>query len=338
MVELERLWENAKVKLKDIEWHKRNWERTKKFFQLFYYKIDKERVPREAGALAYATILGFIPFITFLVMISPDLPFLDVKGQLAEFLGKNFIPGSAEAVMDVVNEMISRRMGPGVVAFVILFISSFLLFDNIRRTFDSILLSRRVSQKGIGMMIVQAIGTIFFGIILMVLLFSISSMPLISHLFKLKIFMLLSYFLPIILQFLLLFFLYLFMPSIKVKKSSLLIGAFCSTVLWVILKGVFDYYIYNMTSYQKVYGVFSALPIFLLWIYINWIIVLGGVVLVSVIDKDVRNEMQNSAPLQRVKLTMELYGDDKLMKQVEEFLDKNKIKDLVESIDEESEL
>ncbi|HQB98714.1 MAG TPA: YhjD/YihY/BrkB family envelope integrity protein, partial [Candidatus Cloacimonadota bacterium] len=102
------------------------------FLRLLISRIDKERIPREAGSLAYVTILGFIPFITFIVMIVPDLPFLKLKDRIADVVAKNFIPGSAEAVMDMINEMITRRMGLNIMVFAILLVSSYLLFNNIR--------------------------------------------------------------------------------------------------------------------------------------------------------------------------------------------------------------
>jgi YihY family inner membrane protein len=103
------------------------------------YADHKKKVPREAGSLAYVTILGFIPFITFIVMLAPDLPFLNLKDKIADIVAKNFIPGSAEAVMDMINEMIARRMGLNIMVFGILLVSSYLLFNNIRSTFDRIL-------------------------------------------------------------------------------------------------------------------------------------------------------------------------------------------------------
>lgn len=53
-------------------------------------------------------------------------------------------------------------------------------------------------------------------------------------------------------------------------------------------QNLFDIYIYNLTSIQAVYGVMSALPIFLMWVYFNWVIIMGGIVLVSVLDKKAR--------------------------------------------------
>ncbi|HPI25268.1 MAG TPA: hypothetical protein PLO57_02295, partial [Candidatus Cloacimonadota bacterium] len=49
---------------------KKLWHQISHFLGIMYQRIVKEKVPREAGSLAYTTILGFIPFITFIVMLA----------------------------------------------------------------------------------------------------------------------------------------------------------------------------------------------------------------------------------------------------------------------------
>jgi len=117
--------------------------------------------------------------------------------------------------------------------------------------------------------------------------------------------------------------------------KSLLLGAFWTTVIWMIVKSGFDYYIYNLTSFQAVYGVVAALPIFLFWIYVNWIIILGGIVMVSVIDKGVRSQVIQKSPQKVVRISLEMYSDDKLNQRLESYINKKDIKELVEQFDED---
>ncbi len=306
-----------------------------KFFKLWFGRILSERVPREAGSLAYVTILGFIPFITFIIMLAPDLPFLNLKEKIGDVVAQNFIPGSAEAVMEMINEMIARRMGLNIMVFGILLISSYLLFENIRSTFDRILSTHAPERTDIMGQFVKFFGTLVFGLVIIVLLFSSSSLPIISRLLKLKVFFWLNYVIPFLLQFFALYFLYMLMPSIKVKRTSLFKGAFWTTLIWVLVKSGFDSYIYNLTSFQAVYGVIAAMPIFLFWIYVNWIIILSGIVLVGVIDKGVREEVIHKTPQKVVRITMEMYSNGKLNSRLENFINKKDIKDLVEQFDEE---
>lgn len=306
------------------------------FMKLWIGRVISERVPRSSGSLAYVTILGFIPFITFIVMLAPDLPFLNLKDKIAAVVAENFIPGSADAVMGMINEMIARRMGLNIMVFIILLISSYVLFENIRGTFDRLLSTQVIERKDLLSQFVKFFGTIVFGFLILVLLFSSSSLPIISRLLKLRIFTWLMYIVPFILQFLAIFFLYMLMPSIKIRRKSLIKGAFWTTVIWVLVKSGFDFYIYNLTSFQAVYGVIAALPIFLFWIYVNWIIILSGIVLISVIDKGVMEELIQKQPQKIVRITLEMYTDDKLNQRLENYINKKDIKDFVDQFDEDN--
>ena len=50
-----------------------------------------------------------------------------------------------------------------------------------------------------------------------------------------------------------------------------------SSVVFELLKNLFGFVMSNFTSYQIIYGAFAAVPIFLLWIFLSWNIVLIGV-------------------------------------------------------------
>jgi membrane protein len=308
----------------------------REFTRLFYHRATTERVMKESASLTYITLLGFVPFVTFLVLIAPDLPFLNLGDKFKDIVAKNFIPGSANAIMNFVDEMIARRrVGFNIFNFIVLLVSSYSLFKVIRDTFDRILSMELSLKQDAITQIVKFLGTVVFGLVIMVVLFSSSSVPLISHLLKVPMLRWLLVVIPFVLQFLGLMFLYMLLPSVRIKRSSLFRGAFWTTVIWTVAKTLFDYYIYNLTSVQAVYGVMAALPIFLMWIYVNWAIILGGIVLVSVIDNPQGLEGMRKAPTQVVRVTLEMFTNAKLNKQLEGIVTKKELKKLIDSIDEE---
>jgi len=69
---------------------------------------------------------------------------------------------------------------------------------------------------------------------------------------------------------------YILIPNTRVKFKSALFGAFITTVLWKISGTVFATFIVDSTNYTAIYSGFAILIIFMLWIYINWLIVLSG--------------------------------------------------------------
>jgi membrane protein len=66
-------------------------------------------------------------------------------------------------------------------------------------------------------------------------------------------------------------------PNRSVPLKSAFIAGLFSAVVFELLKNLFGFVMANFTSYEIVYGAFAAVPIFLLWIYLSWNIVLLGV-------------------------------------------------------------
>ncbi|PIS01181.1 MAG: YihY/virulence factor BrkB family protein [Chlamydiae bacterium CG10_big_fil_rev_8_21_14_0_10_35_9] len=71
-------------------------------------------------------------------------------------------------------------------------------------------------------------------------------------------------------------FIYIFMPNTKVKFLSALVGALIAgTVYQVVQWGYFKFQI-SASKYGAIYGSFAAIPLFLVWLQLSWIIVLAG--------------------------------------------------------------
>ncbi len=315
---------------------KRLWVDINEFSKIYYRRFTAEKVLKESGSLTYITILGFVPFVTFLVLIAPDLPFLNLSSKFQTIVAKNFIPGSADAIMSFVDEMIARRkIGFNIFNFVIMIVSSYSLFKVIRDTFDRILSMQLSTKNDLITQVVKFLGTIVFGLFIMVIMFSSSSLPLVSSILKIPLLRWLLLIVPFVMQFLGLLFMYMLLPSVRIKRSSLFRGAFWTTVVWVSAKALFDVYIYNLTSVQAIYGVMAALPIFLMWVYLNWAIILGGIVLVSVLENPDRDNTLHREPQRAVRITLEMFSNQKLNERLQAFVDKKELIKMIEDIQEE---
>jgi membrane protein len=81
---------------------------------------------------------------------------------------------------------------------------------------------------------------------------------------------------PSLITFLLLSFLYYFVPYVKVSiKYALITGLITSMAYQLIQYGFFSLQI-SVSSYSSIYGTFSAFPLFLAWIHLSWVIFLIG--------------------------------------------------------------
>ena len=85
------------------------------------------------------------------------------------------------------------------------------------------------------------------------------------------------------LTFLMIFFsvklIYVLAPSVKIKGSDTTIGAFITTMGWILFTLIFGYYIKYFSKYDIIYGGLSSITILLIWIYaLCFILVLGIVI------------------------------------------------------------
>lgn len=86
----------------------------------------------------------------------------------------------------------------------------------------------------------------------------------------------LFYFLPYVFAWALFTFVYLFLPNTKVNwKCAILAGVLAGTI-YQLLQWAYITFQVNVTSYSTIYGSFAALPLFLIWLNLSWIILLAG--------------------------------------------------------------
>lgn len=71
-------------------------------------------------------------------------------------------------------------------------------------------------------------------------------------------------------------FVYWFVPNIKVRMESALLGGVVSGVLWNAIGWAFASYVVTLPSYVEVYSGFASPLIFLIWLYLSWLILLVG--------------------------------------------------------------
>lgn len=82
--------------------------------------------------------------------------------------------------------------------------------------------------------------------------------------------------LPVAIIALTFYFMYIFFPNTKVKTLPALIGATLAAVLWTAVQDIYISLQIGVANYNAIYGSFATLPLFLVWIYLGWLFILGG--------------------------------------------------------------
>jgi len=88
-----------------------------------------------------------------------------------------------------------------------------------------------------------------------------------------------------------LFFLIFKIASVeKTSTQAAALSSFIIAIVWNVAKSGFISYVIMNKSYTTIYGSFSALLFFLLWIYVSWIIFIYGLKLCYLIDSSYGNK------------------------------------------------
>lgn len=103
-------------------------------------------------------------------------------------------------------------------------------------------------------------------------------------------------------------FVYAFVPNTRVRLRSAVAGGVVAGTLWQSAQWFYIHWQIGFTKYNAIYGSFAQLPLFLVWLYISWIIVLLGAELsyaVQHLGSFVRRGLsENISPLSRQKVAV----------------------------------
>jgi membrane protein len=65
-------------------------------------------------------------------------------------------------------------------------------------------------------------------------------------------------------------------PNTRVKLRPALVGAVVAAILWEAGKWGFTQYVSYSSNYARFYGSLALIPLFMLWVYVTWLVVLFG--------------------------------------------------------------
>lgn len=242
---------------------------------------------RTATALSYQTLLAIVPTIALAIsLITYVDAFYSLQEDAVLFLFNNFLPSTISQVHELLQDLILNAEKLTYFGMIGLAITALLLLSSIETVFRQIWLAKTTRNP----------LKRLFAYILIILLGPIAlstSLTLVRWFAKLtedtsgiSLTASLSYFvfiIPFLVSFVALFLLYQLVPSGRIEWRHASVGAAISAALFVLSKYVFKLYILSFPSYQALYGALAILPLFLVWLYICWSIVLLGATITAVL-------------------------------------------------------
>ena len=265
--------------LKKLPFYNKTW------FQFIIFVIrrfEANSCREQAGSLTYTTLFAVVPMLTvFLVIISSIKALEPARQQLQQLIYSNFLPKTSIAFDKALNAFTDNSSNLTIIGVLFLFVTTVMMLTSIETAFNRIWRVKETRNGIVGFMrywTIISLGPILLGSAF-VISSTLASLNVLSNNFAgyevngAALLWVISLGLTVVGFFTL----YWTIPNRSVPIRSAIIAAVFSAVTFELLKNLFGFVMTNFTSYQLVYGAFAAVPIFLLWIFLSWNVVLLGV-------------------------------------------------------------
>jgi membrane protein len=248
-------------------------------------RFRQESFAQLSGSLAFTTLLSLVPFVAVVLTVASMFPvFGTVVGHVDNFLIQNFMPGKTGGVIAKYTFMFSDKARKlTLVGVLMLLATSLMLLFSIEKAFNHLwrVSKPRPFHQRVGLyLVIVLVGPLVAGALIGSMTYAVTvSLGFFNEpiwvrqlLFKILALVFMCGFFA---------FLYYAVPNVKVKPPQAITGGIVATLGIAGIQKLFELYVINFPTYKLVYGTFATLPIFLLWIYLCWVVILIGALVVA---------------------------------------------------------
>jgi membrane protein len=256
-----------------------------RFFVHLFRRFTQDRCFQIASSLTFTTLLALVPLVTIVLTLVSAFPFFSGLGeQIHAFLLANMLPEKAGIVVSGYIEQFSGRAGRlTALGTVVLAVTAVLMMFTIERAFNSIWRISRARPLVQRILIYWAVFTlapVLIGTSLSITSYVVgTSLGFAGQIPFAQTAIL--WLVPFLLTCAAFTLLYYVVPNRAVRPRHALLGGFIAGVAFEIMKRGFALYIANFPTYTLVYGAFAVVPIFLLWIYFSWLVIVLGALIAA---------------------------------------------------------
>ncbi|WP_444541878.1 YihY family inner membrane protein [Alcaligenes pakistanensis] len=264
-------------------------------------RVAEKDLMKVASSLTYTTILAIVPMLTVVLALFTAFPlFQEFEKALEGFLTRSLMPEVvSDNIMMYLNQFAAKASSLTAVGSLFLIVTSIMLIMTIDETFNNIFqvhVQRPLGQRLLVYWAIISLGPILTGASLWATsILARESLGYIGNLSGIVSFALA--YVPFLFSALGLMALFMYVPNRRVWWRDALIGGIATAAVLELMKAAFAFYLTRFPTYTIIYGAFAAFPIFLLWIYISWLIVLLGASMVAILpDWRGRNWVKLNVP------------------------------------------
>ncbi|MBR8462147.1 YihY family inner membrane protein [Campylobacter sp. faydin G-105] len=248
--------------------------------------IKDTQLMHYASSLSFHTILAVIPVLLISFSIFTQLPaFSEYYAKIQEFVFSALLPTHQSIIAEYLQKFLQNSVSLGIIGFIAIIFTSAMFFIDYEYVVNEIMQSQTkrgfwVALSAYWTLITLApigLGLSFYMSNLLQNL--LNSTQFTSWINFISIF-------PYLIIWAIFCVTYLISVSQGIKFKNALISSFVASLVWYLGKSAFVYYVVYNKTYLSIYGSFSVILFFFLWVYISWIIFLYGLKLCKFLESE----------------------------------------------------
>ena len=244
------------------------------FFKLLVKNYSEDGCQSTAAALTYQTLFAVVPLLTITYTVLEAFEaFSGVGDVLQDFVFDNVVPASVSVVQEYIQEFSSQAMSLTGPSLIVVGVTAFLMMHTIEKSFNDIWRIKEPREGFQRILMYWAILTLgpvlmFLGLASTTYLFSLPIITGVGASTLLGV-------VPLVLNTALFTLMYVAVPNCQVPIRHSVIAAAVVAIGFELVKQLFGR-VLGMTDFAVIYGTYAAVPLFLIWLYVSWTIVLFG--------------------------------------------------------------
>ncbi len=254
----------------------------------FLRRVKDPSIAHYASSLSFHTILSLIPILLISFSIFTKMPsFKEYYEKIQNFIFNSLMPAQQDVVTPYLNKFMENTGSMGITGFIFVLYVSMMFFLDYEKIMSKIFNTQKRTLWESVTTYWTMLTMMPLGLGLSFYLSSLINNFLSSNEITNSINLL--PFLPYLIIWFLFFVMFMISANKQLKKKSTLIASFVTSLIWYGSKSLFVYYVAYNKTYLSIYGSFSILMFFFLWVYFSWMIYIYGAKLCSVLDEKQRH-------------------------------------------------
>ena len=248
-------------------------------------RFREDRLGITASSLTFTTLISMVPLFTVMLAAFSAFPmFSTFQDALQKYFLQSLVPDDiAKPVLTALTQFAGKANRLGTVGLVVLVATALALMLTIDRTLNAIWRVRRprpIAQRVLVYWAAATLGPLALGVSLSLTSYVVSASKGVVGALPGGVGLLLN-----AVEFLFLAAamagLFHYVPNTHVRWRHALSGGLFVAAGFELAKKGLAWYLSQVPTFAMVYGAFATLPIFLIWIYLGWVIVLLGAVIAA---------------------------------------------------------